>query len=65
MSSDLLYRDILTLIFGNESNSAYFRKYYNNNEHYQIMLRDYLNMKFFTEIEASKNRIRKNDIQKY
>ena len=42
MDNETLYRDILSMIFSNETNKEYFRKYYSENKLYQVMLRDYL-----------------------
>ena len=54
MDSVSFYNDILILIFANEKNYAYFRKYYNSNKHYQIMLRDYLKIKHRTKTPKTK-----------
>lgn len=41
MQNNLMYKDILILIFGNAKNSEYFKKYYGETQDYQNLLRDY------------------------
>lgn len=44
MQNSLMYQDLLNLIFNNKQNFEYFRKYYNQTENFQYMLRDYINL---------------------
>lgn len=44
MQNDLMYRDLIILVFENKKNYEYFKKYYSNSRNYQIMLRDYIKM---------------------
>ncbi len=42
MQNNLMYKDILILIFGNAKNFEYLKKYYGESRDYQILLRDYI-----------------------
>lgn len=42
MQNSLIYKDILTLIFGNKQYADYFKKYYGDSRNYQVMYRDYI-----------------------